>query len=171
MDKITTIEIEQRLAVYFNYRLNVIVPNISWGFDIHECDLLVMRKTGYLLEVEIKVSRSDLKKDQTKPHHHLDNRIKELWFAIPEYLEDSIALIPKRAGILVMTRTDYGLNCRILREATTNNKAMRLTESEQYAIARLGTLRIWSLKRKIIDMRNARKRKHKHTKGQLTLSI
>ena len=175
MDKITTIEIEEKLARFFNYRQNIIVPNISWGFYIHECDLLILRRSGHLLEVEIKVSRADLKKDQKKEHGHVDNRIRELWFAIPDYLEDGIACIPERAGILVLSREDNywpDLDCRVLRPAWVNNKVVKLCESERLVIARLGTLRIWSLKRKIIDIRNNKKRKRiVHDKNQLKLSI
>ena len=174
MEKLTTIEIEEKLARFFNYRQNIIVPNISWGFYIHECDLLILRRSGHLLEVEIKVTRADLKKDQRKEHGHIDhnNRIKELWFAIPEYLQDSIDCIPERAGILVLSRNnDMGphLNCRVIKEARVNNQAVKLCLDEKLAIARLGTLRIWSLKRKIIDMKNGRKRKRINNKNQLKL--
>lgn len=43
-DKITTIEIEERIANYFGVRRCIIVPNISWGMYMHECDLLGCKK-------------------------------------------------------------------------------------------------------------------------------
>ena len=46
---------------FFNYRANLIVPNISWGLGLHECDLLVLTSSGYATEIEIKVSKADLK--------------------------------------------------------------------------------------------------------------
>ena len=75
LDKITTPEIEVRVASFFNPRQNIIVPNISWGVNLHECDLLIIRKSGYGIEVEIKVSKSDLIADAKKPHHHHDIKV------------------------------------------------------------------------------------------------
>jgi hypothetical protein len=54
-----TAEMEVELGRYFNYRQNIIVSNVSWGLGIHECDLLIITKSGYATEVEIKVSLSD----------------------------------------------------------------------------------------------------------------
>ena len=75
--KITTHKIEVALANHFNYRLNLIVPNISWGaFIWHECDLFIVSKAGYCTEIEIKISKSDLKKDFEKKHNHESDKIK-----------------------------------------------------------------------------------------------
>ena len=63
---ITTTEMEVALAHYLNMRVNLIVPNISWGMFIHECDLLVITPAGYMWEVEIKVSKQDLSRDSKK---------------------------------------------------------------------------------------------------------
>jgi hypothetical protein len=175
IDKLTTIEIEERVAQYFGPRQSLIVPNISWGMNIHECDLLIVRKSGYGIEVEIKISRADLKKDAEKTHHHNDSRIREFYFAIPDYLQDSIEFIPKHAGIIVVNRVyNYGdhVYCRIIRDAEVNKKCTKFTEAEMFNIARLGTMRIWSLKRKIIETRRKKKQKSiKNYKEQLSLSI
>ncbi len=157
--KLTTIEIEARLAGHFNYRQNLIVPNVSWGMDIHECDLLIVSKSGYATEVEIKISKADLKKDAFKKHNHEDrfNRIKRFYFAIPESLSNCIEFIPERAGIIVLSRSEIdGVNyiyCKVLRAARVNNTCRKFTEQERFNIARLGTMRIWSLKRKIISLK------------------
>lgn len=156
INKITSTEIEVKLASYFNYRQNLIVPNISWGMDIHECDVLVVRKSGIGIEIEIKVDKYDLIKDAKKPHQHRDrnNRIKELYFAIPNYLEKYIEYIPEHAGILVLTKnTDWGvyLNCKEIRKPIPNKTARKFTSEEMMNVARLGTMRIWSLKRTIIS--------------------
>lgn len=168
---------EEKLARYFNPRQNIIVPNVSWGFYIHECDLLVLRKSGHLLEIEIKVSKADLKKDVEKSHEHIDyyDRVRELWFAIPDYLQDCIEYIPERAGILILSKNhDWGtyLNCKELRRPKINTKAKKLYENEKLALARLGTMRIWSLKRKIIEIKRAKaKKKIIVDKKQLSLAI
>ena len=164
---------EEALARYFNYRQNIIVPNISWGFHIHECDLLVIRKNGYVLEVEIKISKADLIKDREKVHNHEDyyGRIKELWFAIPEYLQENIKYIPEQAGIIIVYKHEWSdkFFCKTLREAKSNTCARKLCENEKLAIARLGTLRIWSLKRKIINNKKPVKKHIVYDKTQLKL--
>ena len=160
-DKITTIEVEEAVARHFGYRQNIIVPNISWGFYIHECDLLVVRKSGHVLEVEIKVSKADLIKDQKKGHGHVDRheRIREFWFAIPEYMENCIESIPERAGILLVYMNEWNHHycCKTLRSPKINTKARKLEENEVLMVARLGTMRIWGLKRKLIDMKKGKK--------------
>lgn len=161
LDKLTTVEMEWRVAAYFNYRQNIIVPNISWGAGLHECDLLIVTKRGIVTEVEIKVSRSDLKADAKKRHKHKNEKIKDLYFAIPDYMRDCIELIPEHAGIILVSRNyDRGdsIYCKTIREPVSNRNYIKMTDKEVLNIARLGTMRIWSLKRKIID-KNRRKRK------------
>jgi hypothetical protein len=156
--KITTAEIETRLAAYFDYRQNIIVPNISWGINIHECDLLIIRKSGYGIEVEIKISKSDLKADAKKSHNHNDiaNRISELYFAIPDFLQDCIDFIPDHAGILILSRNKYYhyynfLEVKRLRKAKVNKNRNKFCDNEILKIAHLGTMRIWKLKQNIIE--------------------
>jgi len=93
--EITTPEMEIALAEYFGIRQNLIVPNVSWGMDSHECDLFILTPAGYGWEVEIKVSKADLFKDKHKRHRHNSSKIKFLYFAIPEYLERYIDEIPE----------------------------------------------------------------------------
>ena len=106
LTKITTAEMECCVASFLNYRSNLIVPNVSWGMALHECDLLVITKAGYAWEVEIKVTKADLKKDSEKWHGHRSSRIKHLFFAIPTYLQDAIEYIPERAGIITVAPAD-----------------------------------------------------------------
>jgi hypothetical protein len=136
--------IELAVADWFGYRANLIVPNVSWGLQIHECDLLVVTKSGYAYEVEIKISKADLKKDLQKRHQHINGKIKRLYFAIPEKLKNEVDLIPERAGIIVVDT--YG-RCTLFRKAINNSTARRLSDDEKYKVAWLGTMRIWSLKR------------------------
>jgi hypothetical protein len=151
LDKITTLEIEIKVASHFNYRQNIIVPNVSWGVGLHECDLLIIRKSGYGIEVEIKVSKSDLKADAKKPHQHTDRmgRLSELYFAIPNYMKDCVEYIPERAGILLISKNDGWLGLSILRDPQINKNRRKFTDAEMLKVAHLGTMRIWNLKRSI----------------------
>jgi hypothetical protein len=156
--QITTIEMEVAIAKYFGIRQHIIVPNISWGFGMHECDLFIIKKSGVAVEVEIKRTKADLLKDFEKRHNHHDrqNRITEFYFAMPEDMYEKCKdLIPEGAGIITCYRwTDYKKRERIdahtKREPKRIKGARKLTAEEQFRIARLGTMRIWTLKEKII---------------------
>jgi hypothetical protein len=155
-----TPEMELALVEHFNPRVNLIVPNVHWGFGNYEKDLFIVTKAGYAYEIEIKVSKSDLKNDLRKRHRHLDykNRIKHLYFAIPEKLKDSIHYVPTVAGIFIVKRQDQNRptlrskfmkhHCELIRAPKLLSK-YKLTDKEQYQIARLGALRIWNLKAKL----------------------
>jgi hypothetical protein len=146
----------------FNPRVNLIVPNVSWGLNLHECDLLVVTKSGYAYEVEIKISRADLKADMRKRHGHHSKLIRRLYFSIPRTLLHCIEFVPARAGIIsvgdpevwLSKNDDDYFSCNIEREAEILPGAPPLSESERFQVARLGTMRIWSLKKKIVRLKN-----------------
>jgi hypothetical protein len=122
-----TIDIELAVARYFGYRQNLVVPNVSWGLGLHECDLLILSKNGYL----------------QKGHGHRSNRIKQLYFAIPSTLAKYYEYIPRRAGILVVNSKH---NVYRIAKAEINKNARASTVEERYQMARLGALRICGLK-------------------------
>ena len=143
-------EIELAIAKYFDIRKNIVIPNISFGFNIHECDLFIIKPSGYVVEVEIKRSISDLKADFKKKHKHEDERIKELFFAVPDELYEKCKdLIPEDAGILVFYEFENKCYVR-LKRAAKKTSGRKLTDMEKMKVMRLGCLRIWSLKEKII---------------------
>ena len=154
---ITTIEMEIAIAKMFGIRRHIIVPNISWGLALHECDLLVLRNSGYAVEIEIKRTFSDFKKDFEKQHKHIDyyNRIVEFYYAFPEELYDKCkSLVPEKAGvILCKSSLDYKkrfkVKAYVKKKAKRNITARPMTEKEQQQITRLAALRIWTLKERI----------------------
>lgn len=154
------IEMETSIMKMFNIRQNIIVPNISWGFNgIHEIDLFVMRKSGLAIEVEIKRSISDLKADFKKSHNHESSRITKMYYAVPkELLKKSIPLIPKDAGIIICYHVNDNprniARASIYRKAKIRKDSRKLTTGEQFKIARLGAMRILNLKNKIIKLQN-----------------
>ena len=156
-----TIDMEIAIADYFNSRVNLIVPNISYGMGLHECDLLIITKSNYAYEVEIKVSSADLIRDIKKKHNHEHEKIKHLYFAIPSYLTEFTRYIPERAGIIVVDNqvADSGIwqgCCKRIREAKINSK-YRFTDTEIFNVARLGTMRIWTLKQKLREYEKDRR--------------
>lgn len=159
---IKTIEMEVAIAKYFGIRQHIIVPNISWGFGMHECDMFIIKKSGVAVEVEIKISKSDFLADFKKGHHHNDkqNRISEFYYAFPEELYEICKdLVPPDAGIIACYRwTDYKkqerIDARTKREPKKIKGARKLTTEEQLKVAKLGCMRIFPLKMKLIALQN-----------------
>lgn len=75
----------------FNYVRNIVAFNVKgqgMALNIqHECDMLVLSKSGYLTEIEIKRSWPDFVADFKKQHKH-DGRglIKYFYYCVPECL-------------------------------------------------------------------------------------
>ena len=143
----TLAQMEKSIALMFGISKCIIVPNISWGFGIHECDLLVVTKSGHATEVEIKRSVSDMKADLKKPHAHKSDKINYLYYAFPNDIIDKCSeYVPEHAGII---RVDYVDKIRyfayVVRSAKKVNK-YKLTDIEMFKVARLGAMRIWNTK-------------------------
>lgn len=151
----TTIEIEVAVARLFDIRRNLIVPNVSWGLGFnHECDLLVVTKSGYANEIEIKTGLYDLKRDGLKRHGHRSKKIRRLFFAFPEeLLGPALRFVGAEAGLIVV---DKGL-AKINRHAIINKGARPLTDDEICHLGRLASMRIWGLKETLVNKMNGMK--------------
>ena len=145
----TALDIECALSRYFNARTNIIVPNVSWGLGLHECDLLVLTPSNYAYEVEIKRSRADILADKKKHHDHYNEKISKLFFAIPENLWECVDLIPGHAGIISITEKGVGNYCCRLDRKAQRKSDYRFSADEKTQLARLGTMRVWTLKHRI----------------------
>jgi hypothetical protein len=152
---ISLLEMEIAISNLFDIRKNIIVPNISWGLGIHECDLFIVRNTGYCIEVEIKRSKQDLKKDFEKKHSHIDkqNRIKDFYFAIPDYLYDSCKELIGDKGLITVSKWNNGKKTYIKAKFHTKSNsikdARKLTDKEILKVLKLGIMRVWKLKEKL----------------------
>lgn len=145
-------EIECALADFFDIRKNIIVCNVSWGFLEHEADILVLSKTGYLTEIEIKRSLQDFKADFKKKKSF--DKIKSFYFCIPEsILEKCLELIRENNdysnvvnGIITYNES---LKLSINKRKIWGRTVKPLFIEEQLQIARLGAMRVWKLKKMI----------------------
>lgn len=147
-ENVTCLDIEIAVARLFNPRVNIIVPNITWGmgFD-YELDMLILTKSGYGYEIEIKISKSDFLADMKKRHFHDSKKIKKFYYAMPDYLLKKCEQhIPDDCGIIGISNG----RATITREAKIRNK-FKFTTTDMLNLARLGTMRIWTLKRIIRD--------------------
>jgi len=150
-------DIELALAYRYKWRQNLIVPNVYYGLNFrYELDLMVVTPAGWATEIEIKVSLSDLKADKKKTHDHRSNKIKYLYFAVPENLQSpALELIPERAGLFIVRYEpavfEYN-KTEAVKSPITNNAARKITTTERIKLNELATMRIWSLKRIIYGL-------------------
>jgi hypothetical protein len=182
--KLTIEQIESLLVGYadspFYIRKNIVVPNCSWGFLNHEADLLIMSKSGYLTEVEIKRSWSDFKADFQKNHTHNDKHIAHLYYAVPvsigekvfkwlydgEYKVEDRWLTyckskvngytennPNKCGLILYADCDVAHprgNIGINVPAALIGN-YACNDKDTISLLRLGNMRIWNLKKKLAE--------------------
>ena len=143
-----TKDLEVLTAEFFGIRKNLIVPNVYWGFGLrYEADLVVVTRSRYAYEVELKVTKSDLKAEAKKAKHaHNSPKFKRLYYSMPEKIFDP-ELVPERAGIILAS--DYRGKTRLeLHRKPKDVKADPITESEYLKLLELCAMRLWGMKKK-----------------------
>ena len=126
----------------FFYRpLFVAVARASWGFLNHEADVLLCTKSGYLTEIEIKVSaadwRQDINKDKfgktclgvQKSGGWQSGFIKYFYYAAPKTLAERWPEIkfPEWAGVISVDKVDGGNQIEILKPAQVSPNPRKLS--------------------------------------------
>lgn len=163
---VNCLDIECAIMREFDFRQNLIVPNVSNMMMIvpFETDMLVLTKSGYAYGFEIKISKSDLKADFKKPQHakfdephrvsgkkgleRFYGKFKHFSYAVPEQLKEcALELIPDFCGLWVFQKNKYPIPNRFY-QAREPKKLFdyKWSESQRYELARLGTMRIYALK-------------------------
>lgn len=141
----------------------VLVDNCNWTG--HECDVLGVTTDLRIIDVEVKISRADLKKDAAKDKWWLRQgwrwdqdrpppvarehppKVWKHYFAVPKeiWTPDLLEFLPSKAsGILVLHGKKDGrviVTCE--RRATPAKDAFRLKPEQVMDIARLANLRMW----------------------------
>lgn len=155
---------EERVATaiattLFDWRRNVVVPNLSWGLGLGwEVDLGVLSDAGWFTEVEIKVSIADFKKDAEKWRHRLEaspgheSKTRRKFYAMPHEINEKRngygmredLPIPPGYGLIVVTGGHNGDAAKIVQEAPVNQAARKLRADEQRDMMRLGYIRFWA---------------------------
>lgn len=155
-------QIQCAVAEIFGVRTNIIVPNVSWGFfATHEADMVVISKSGYLTEVEIKRSWEDFKKDFQKTTNHDEGKVQWKFFAVPlnlkeKVLEYLVAHNHKDWGVIIYYEDGSAGFEKVPLYYGRPNPKNKLFLEETLAIARLGCMRIWGLKKKLTDKINSK---------------
>ena len=149
-------------------RAAIVIPNCS--YTGYEADLLVVTRDMRIIDVEIKISRSDLKADMkkdkwwdrgwggitkrwnaTRPEPTLRTHPPKVWkhyYVMPAKVWDAklFSDIPEASGVIVVSGHDK-INAKVLmrvvRAAKPDRKAERITPSEALNLGRLCNLRMW----------------------------
>jgi hypothetical protein len=149
------------------------LPNCTWTGD--EVDLLVVSRDLRVIDVEIKISRADLKADMRKDKwwHHCEYatrvtvgpprpRLRREWprkvwkhyYAMPAEIwrDDLRDAIPAVSGVLLVTRVPVGggsgrhvFRVTCARRSKPCRDASRLTAEHVMQLARLTSLRLWDV--------------------------
>lgn len=167
MSKTTTLDIELAIMDYFNFRQDLMVPNVSNQMELvpFEVDMLVLRKSDLAYGFEIKTSKSDLRADFKKPQHttiektgvgRWFGKFKYFYYAVPEDLKQlALELIPSFCGLMVFDKKEFPDHSIFYIERHgigLFNYYWSL--KERCALARLGAMRIKGLKETIAGNRN-----------------
>lgn len=146
------------VANHFGIRNNIIIPNAYWSLFSHEMDIAVIRKSGYVVEVEIKRSVADFKNDFKKRHFdkkwgHVEyqKRVRQFYYCMTKEVFLKVHdLVPEKSGLLlVLTNNDGSFVLYEYKKANIIPNCVRLTDKEICNAARLSAMRIWGLKDKI----------------------
>lgn len=146
----------------FDYTKKLVVFNVYGTSGVlpiwHECDVLVCTNTGYLTEIEIKRSYADFLNDFKKKHTHRSSYIKNFYYCVPVKIKDKVidylnSIENKNdwritAGVMVFYEDSDWLD--IVRVSAVNEKCFKLSIEQKLYLARLGSMRVLTLKKKVL---------------------
>lgn len=144
----------------FNGRSVLVVPNCKWTG--YECDMLVVTQSLRIIDVEIKISRADLKADakkdkwwklrpwsrRHKPRERREwpEKVWKHYYAMPEsiYTPDLLAHIPAASGVLLLREKHQRGHISVARRCKPNRDAQPIGAADAVDLARLASLRMWA---------------------------
>ena len=151
------IQIALRNSGIWNKRQDIFIPNLSWGLLNYEADLVIITKSGYLTEIEIKRSWADFKADFKKGHEHDDPRVYNFYYCVPESISARVAeFLQEKYGAgrpSVLCVSEEG-NIKHYCGGWPHRGGRKLFLEEQLPAARLGCMRVWNLKEKLIKQQS-----------------
>lgn len=147
----------------------MMIPKCHWTG--HECDVMTVTENLRIIDIEIKISRADLRadKDKEKWYHRYNWRLdgpqvkkdlgadvqrrrewpQKVWkhyVAVPEsvWKDDLFEMLSPQSGVILLRHNTSGkVVARMLRQAKPNRDAETLSAEQVMNIARLATLRMW----------------------------
>lgn len=152
---------------FFQRKYLVMVPNCNWTG--HECDVLAVTENLRIIDIEIKISRSDLKADAKKdkwwirhwghwnpaagaytsppptPRTH-PRKVWKHYYCLPRdiWKDELLDSMPSKAsGVLLVYENRGRLFYEVKRRATPDKNADRIKPEDAVNLARLASLRMW----------------------------
>lgn len=153
--KLSVKEIEDAIILHLTsgIRSNLIVPNVSWGMGInYEADLVVVSKSGYATEFEIKRSYSDFIADFHKDEKaHKAPWVYQFFYVLPLSIKEKVEAFIENARIEPPAIFFYDEAGRFSKSNGGHSYiegGRKMFLEEQLKIAKLGVMRYWSLRNK-----------------------
>lgn len=150
--KLTVREIEEMLVEYEGgTRKNICVPNVSFSMLNHEADLIVVNKSHYATEFEIKRSYEDFVADFAKKHRHEAEWIYRFVYVLPLSIKDKAMKFLEDTGRKDSTCIWFYSEEPWIAEKIGiphNPKGRKMYLEELLKLARLGVIRYWNLRDK-----------------------
>lgn len=144
----------------------ILIPNVN---EWWEADLLCIHASDWVDEVEIKISKSDFKREflkkerkhrilleghpkwlgwnrddwtETTPHI-----IRRYWMAMPVEVAESVQdLVPEYAGLMAITQGKYGRKCKVIRHPKLLKNARKITAAERHKLLWKCHARYWHMR-------------------------
>lgn len=146
--KLTESKVQRLLSAYFDWFRSTMILNsclFSW-----ESDMLVISRSGYIAEIEIKLSLSDWNADRLKPKWTASDRhkIARFYYCVPYELKFKIPKwVPATTGILSVENAGGVNGIFPVRGASIVSK-YKLTDAEWDRIGRMMYCRYWKLRQR-----------------------
>lgn len=136
------------------WKSNICIPNVLMytypGY--YEADLIMISKSDYVTEVEIKVTIMDFQADFRKKRQHCSPEVRRLYYAFPEriYKRNEAEIRPLLeeigAGIILVTLTPNGLMPSIELEPSKIRSNVKLTLERKMELMKLGCMKWFTRK-------------------------
>lgn len=108
---------------------------------MYEADIVYITKSGYLVEVEIKVDINDFRNDFNKKIYHSSQFVSSLYYAFPEelYKKYKDEIHEKTAGIAGIIMVSY--DCKVKAKAPKRKEVAPLTDTQIKDFMRIGCMK------------------------------
>ena len=147
-EDIAIIAVKRSNSPFFLRANQCVVRNVSWGlFSWGEADIIALTKSFYLIEGEIKISKSDLLADRKKlkflherttiDHSHWKQDIKAFYYIVPTAIVEQAMLLSY--GVIEVD----GDKLKVHRKSPIHKEAKKLPDKQVYNLMRLGCMKAW----------------------------
>jgi len=151
--------IQRALAHWINYRRHLCLPNVNGGLGLWsrgEMDFIAITGAGYIIEVEIKCTLADLRREwrsHEKIHKHVrahtvDKGIRRFFICTPQKIAQlarfDIEAQPMLSYAGILSVSDEGNYVKMVRPAQNLKSARKLRPDEYMKIGHLATMRFWN---------------------------